>query len=112
MHHLTLHITTTQNADKVFSAVHGVVRRNNYGTLFWSITEGEKTEMGLVVYKEKKARVKADVGLVLEKMGVTDYTFVHPINPDRADLPFGSSRGFIRSAHEKRCNARERMVIE
>ena len=112
MHHLTLHITTKKSSNKFLYAVHDVLHKNNYGTVFWSVTEGKKTEMGLVVYKEKKARVKEDVGLVLEKMGVTDYTFVHPINPDRADLRFGSSRGFIRSAHEKRCNARERMVIE
>lgn len=62
MHHLSLHITTTQNADKIFSAVHRVVCRSNYGTVFWSITEGEKTEMGLVVYKEKKARLK-EIGI-------------------------------------------------
>lgn len=82
MHYFDLHITTTQNTDKIFSAVHRVVCRNDYGTVFWSITEGEKTEMGLVVYKEKKVRVKEDVGLVLEKMGVRDFCFVHPIKQE------------------------------
>jgi hypothetical protein len=86
MHHLTLHITTTQNADKLFSGIHSVLQGKNYGVIFWSTTEGENTQMGLVVRKETKANAMQEIENHLLKNGINDYKFIHPIRRQVSSL--------------------------
>lgn len=86
MHHLTLHTTTTQNSEKLFSAVSGLLRKNNYGTIFWSTTEGESTQMGLVVRKETKANTMQEIENHLLKNGINDFKFTHPIRRQVSSL--------------------------
>ena len=86
MHHLTLHITTTQNSENIFSAVHCVLHENDYGVIFWMSSEEGFIEMGLVVKQEIKQRVKEEIGFYLMQNGVTDFKFIHPIRERVTDL--------------------------
>jgi hypothetical protein len=84
--HLSLHITTTQNSDKIFSAVHGVLYKNDYGVIFWMCSEEGFIEMGLVVKQEMKQRAKEEIGNHLMKNRITDFKFIHPIPEQVSNL--------------------------
>ncbi len=47
MHHLTLHITTAQNSDKIFSAVSGLLYKNDSGVIFWMTGEEDRIDIGM-----------------------------------------------------------------
>jgi hypothetical protein len=75
-HHLTFHITTTQNSDKIFSAVSRMLHKNDYGVIFWMCSEEGFIEMGLVVKQEMKQReIRASGTLIsaLKGLGRPDY---------------------------------------
>lgn len=86
MHHLTLHITTFQNSENIFSAVHGVLYKNDYGVIFWMTGEQSRIDIGLVIKKETKQEVKEEINFYLLQNGIDDFGYSQPLNPQVNEL--------------------------
>lgn len=82
MHHLTLHITTTQNSNKIFSDVSRLLHKNDYGVIFWMTAEENKIDFGLVVKKETNQQVKEEIGFYLKQNGINDFGYSQPLKPE------------------------------